>query len=151
VIPAFEPDPGEGGRLHLPPGVHVATWQEVADRFGTNARRRKVLEGLLRSLRALRAAGCRRVYLDGSFVTSKEHPGDFDGCWDDTGVDYDRLDPVLLDFKNRRAAQKAKFDGEMFVATGQADPMGTLFLDFFQQDRDGRPKGIVEIDLESLP
>jgi hypothetical protein len=102
-------------------------------------------------LQALKAAVCTRAYVNGSFVTSKEVPGDFDGCRDDTGVDYDLLDPVLLEFARHRAAQKAKFDGEMFVANWGADPLGTLFLDFFQRDRDGRPKGIVQIDLESIP
>ena len=28
-------------------------------------------------MRDLRAAGCKRVYIDGSFITTKEHPGDF--------------------------------------------------------------------------
>jgi hypothetical protein len=151
VIPPFEAEPGEDGRLQLPPGVHLASWEEIAQRFGTNERRREILRGLLRALQALRAAGCTRAYLDGSFVTSKELPRDFDGCWDDRGVDYDRLDPVLLEFADHRAAQKAAFDGEMFVASWQADPLGTLFLDFFQRDRDGRAKGIVEINLETLP
>jgi hypothetical protein len=151
VIPPFEDEPGEEGRLQLSPGVHLATWEEVAARFGSNPRRREILDGLLRALRALKAAGCSRVYVNGSFVTSKERPGDFDGCWDDTGVDYDLLDPVLLEFADHRAAQKAKFDGAMFVANRGADPLGTLFLDFFQRDRDGRPKGIVQIELESIP
>jgi hypothetical protein len=151
VIPPFDPAPGEGGHLQLPPGVHVGTWQALAQRFGGNERRRGILQGLLLALQVLKAAGCTRAYIDGSFVTSKELPGDFDGCWDDTGVDYDRLDPVLLDFTNRRAAQKAKFDGEMFVANVEADPLGTLFLDFFQRDRGGRAKGIVQIDLERIP
>lgn len=151
MIPPFEDEPGEGGGFQLPPGIHLAGWPELTTRFGGNPRRRKILGGLLRALQALKAAGCTRVYVDGSFVTSKELPGDFDGCWDDTGVDYDRLDPVLLEFANRRAAQKAKFDGEMFVANWSADPLGTLFLDFFQRDREGRPKGIVQIDLESIP
>ena len=57
---------------------------------------------------------------------------------------------MLLEFADHRAAQKTKFDGEMFVANRQADPLGTLFLDFFQRDRDGRAKGIARIDLESL-
>ena len=39
----------------------------------------------------------------------------------------------------------------MFVASSQADPLGTLFLDFFQHDRNGNAKGIVQIELESLP
>jgi len=47
---------------------------ELVERFGTNERRREILAGLLRALQALKAAGCRRAYVDGSFVTSKEVP-----------------------------------------------------------------------------
>jgi hypothetical protein len=147
VIPPFETDPGEDGRYQLPPGIHVATWPELVERFGTNQRRREILAGLLLALQALKAAGCQRVYVDGSFVTSKEMPGDFDGCWDHTGVDFDTLDPVLLDFDGHREAQKAKFEGEMFIA----DAPGNRFLEFFQLDRNGRPKGIIQINLADIP
>ena len=45
-------------------------------------------------MRDLRAAGCKRAYIDGSFITTKEHPGDFDACWDLDGVDFDVIDEV---------------------------------------------------------
>lgn len=64
----------------LPPGIHKAAWREVVVRFGTTRHRRKLLGGLKRALKTLRAAGCRRVYIDGSFVTAKSKPGDFDAC-----------------------------------------------------------------------
>ena len=51
---------------------------------------------------------------NGSFVTTKEQPGDLDGCWEVDGVDPDKLDPVLLEFVNRRTAQKAKYHGELY-------------------------------------
>ena len=102
-------------------------------------------------MEALRVAGCRRAYVDGSFVTAKEVPGDFDGCWEAVGVDAGALDPVLLDFRHPRAAQKAKYRGEMFVANSAATPAGTRFLDFFQIDKDtGNAKGIVALDLGAL-
>jgi hypothetical protein len=92
------------------------------------------------------------LYLNGSFATAKAVPGDFDGCWDAAGVDAALLDPVLLDFRNRRAAQKAKYGGELFIASLPATPAGTVFLDFFQRDKaTGDPKGIVAIDLGGLP
>ncbi|MFY9512886.1 MAG: hypothetical protein WAQ05_18120 [Rubrivivax sp.] len=109
------------------------------------------MDGLLDALRLLRAAGCRRVYLDGSLVTSKLEPGDFDACWGAAGVDFDRVDDRLLTFDRGRATQKAAFLGELFIADSRADPHGTLFRDFFQIDRDGRRKGIVVIDLGELP
>ena len=96
------------------------------------------------------------LYLDGSFVTDKETvygapPGDFDGCWDPVGVDPMLLDPVLLDFTNKRAAQKAKFGGELFLSTAPASSIGPVFLDFFQVDKiTGAAKGILGLDLLQL-
>ena len=131
----------------LPPGVHTARWSEVVSRFGTNAHRLKLLKGLQRALQALRAAGCRTVYIDGSFVTAKKVPGDFDGCWDLGFVDPDLLDPILLTFDVGRRTQKQKYFGELFPAEMDA-VVGQSFLEFFQTDKTtGEPKGIVKLDL----
>ena len=135
----------------LPAGVISASWSEVVARFGTNKRRGELLKGLEDALCRLRDAGCSTVYLDGSFVTSKDHPGDFDVCWESSGVDFNVLDPVLLDFGHARAAQKARFKGELFPADTLEADSGKIFLDFFQRDRRGNPKGVVEIDLTTLP
>lgn len=143
MIPPLTPDG------LLPPGVHDTSWDELTDRFGTTRWRRQLIEGCRQAARSLAGAGCKTLYLDGSFVTEKEEPGDFDGCWDERGVDPSRLDPVLLRFDNGRAAQKAKYLGELFPASATADPMPPFraFLDFFQRDKDDRPKGILSIDL----
>lgn len=151
MIPPFSSAQDDAGHHPLPPGIHLATWTEVAQRFGTGPTRTQILDGLLLALRALEAAGCKRVFIDGSFVTSKPVPGDFDGCWDPEGVRFNDLDPTLKDFSNKRAAQKSKFLGEMFLSTSPANALGQRFIDFFQRDRDGQPKGIVQINLEDLP
>lgn len=133
---------------NLPEGVHGASWQEVLERFGWNSHRKRLLAGLKNALQSLKTAGCRRVYIDGSFVTNKELPNDFDCCWEEEGVNGELLDPVLLIFDKKRATQKAKFLGELFPAhaPGSRDK---FFIDFFQQDRNtGEPKGIVSIDLQ---
>ncbi len=136
----------------LPPGIHLADWEEVYAMFGITPQRCRLLDGFRRAISALRNAGCKKVYLDGSFVTSKVSPGDFDACWDDTNVDFSLLDPILLTFANGRAAQKIKFGGELFPAGFIADPTsGSLFIDFFQIHKDtGAAKGIIAIDLERL-
>lgn len=113
----------------------------------------KLIDGLKVALESLKSAGCTRVYLDGSFVTEKERPGDFDACWDAEDVDFDLLaqnDPVLLTFGDGRAAQKKRYGGELFLADGQADAIGTLFREFFQLDQDGNAKGIIVVSLEEL-
>ena len=137
---------------NLPPGVHQATWQEFSDHFGTTPYRRRLLAGLKAALEALHAAGCRRAYINGSFVTAKRRPNDYDGCWDIDGVNPDRLDPVLLTFDRGRAAQKAKYQGELFPAQFREGGSGTTFLEFFQIDKEtGDPKGIIVIELQELP
>lgn len=113
---------------NLPPGVHETTWGEFVARYGITPYRLMLLAGLKMALDILHAAGCQRVYINGSFVIAKEVPGDFDGCWEVGGVDPDLLDPILLTFANRRAAQKAKYGGEFFPAESAADPFGTCFL-----------------------
>ncbi len=135
----------------LPPGIHWASWEEVEERLGTNEHRQALLVGLCAALVALAEAGCRTAYIDGSFVTDKARPNDFDVCWDPSGVDLDALEPVLLDLAHPRTAQKTRYGGELFpnvAQTGGAPP----FLEFFQVDRDsGGPKGIVAMDLRRLP
>ena len=64
----------------LPTGIHRATWHEVTARFGKTPWRRQLLDELGMAFDSLRRAGCRTVYIDGSFVTSKEIPNDFDAC-----------------------------------------------------------------------
>lgn len=44
-------------------------------RLAFNPRRRRLLAGLREACDILAEAGCRLVYLDGSFVTTKQHPG----------------------------------------------------------------------------
>ncbi|MYC08219.1 MAG: helix-turn-helix domain-containing protein [Chloroflexi bacterium] len=63
------------------------------------------------ALENLRDAGCQTAYIDGSFGTDKEHPNDYDACWEEAGVDPYLLDPVLLTFDLGRATQKAKYLG----------------------------------------
>ena len=142
MIPQFDADG------LLPPGIHWATWDEVTATFGNTPWRRRLLDGLKMAIDNLRQAGCRTVYIDGSFVTSKEVPNDFDACWEEAGVTPELLDPVLLQFDAGRAAQKARYLGELFPASVGATVEGMSFLEFFQTDREtGGSKGIIAVDL----
>lgn len=149
MFPSFIEVPGAPYPV-LPPGIHWATMDEVAARFATSPRRVWLFEGLVQAVDALINAGCRRLYLDGSFVTAKESPGDYDGCWDPTGVVAAMLDPVFLDFSNRRESQKRKYRGELFVADMPNGLAGT-FLEFFQVEKHtGVMKGIVGLSLDQV-
>jgi len=132
----------------LPKGIYDATLNELKKHFVTNITRRKLFGGLLRMLKALKKVGCSFAYINGSFTTEKENPGDFDICWDTTGVDPDLIDPVLLEFHDKRRAQKMKYFGECFPTNIHAGD-GLSFLEYFQRDRfTGKVKGIIKIKLK---
>jgi hypothetical protein len=117
-------------------------WPEIVERFGSTPWRQSLLDGLLHALRLLKAAGCARAYIDGSFITAKEEPGDFDACWDAKGVDFDRVDERLLAFDRGRAAQKAAGAGGVYAGSGvrlRAADRGTLRARTSPAGRRARP------------
>lgn len=141
MIPPFDPVTGR-----LPDGEHVASWDELVDRLGWTPRRRQLLDGLAEAIELLTDAGCGRLWLNGSFVTAKDEPADFDACWDPDGVDLDALDPIFFDLASGRANQKARFGGELFPNVVESDS-GLVFADFFKNERDGGHKGIVVLPI----
>jgi hypothetical protein len=144
VIPAFD------DRGVLPPGIHDATWDEIAARFGGTTHRMEQLRGLRSALQDLRDAGCDRAYLDGSFVTDKAVPNDYDLCWEMAGVTISRLTAVLRDVRPPRAAQQARYRGDILPNVIES-LSGAPFVDFFQRDKAaGGVKGIVAINLKEL-
>ena len=74
------------------------------------------IEGLAAALRDLSAAGCRQVYINGSFVTAKEIPGDYDLCWSIAGVIPEKLNQALLDFSPKgRDIMKKKYKNNVLA------------------------------------
>lgn len=134
----------------LPRGIHPLTLSNFATLFVTTPVRRRQFQGMLSALKNLKRAGCRTVYIDGSYVTGKPSPGDYDACWEPEGVNVRKLDPVFLDFSDRRGNQKQKYRGEFFPSTLEAERLSArTFLEFFQVEKfTGRAKGIVSIDLQ---
>lgn len=135
----------------LPAGIHETTPDEVKAVFAKTPKRQTLFEGLKRALENLKTAGVSRVYLDGSFVTSKVEPNDVDGCWElHENIDLGRLDPVFLDFSDHRQTMKEKYSVEFFVADWVEAGSGLTFLEFFQLNRYDEPKGILMINLRKM-
>jgi len=149
LIPAFDPSTGA-----LPPGNHQATVEHIRKRLGFTPRRRWLLKGLRAAIEAFWAAGIEEIYIDGSFCTEKPDPGDVDGYWvePDEGV-YDRIDAYWIDFEPVLVPHLRKWKWRMWADYGveffihpamQATPeLG--FPEFFRQDRDGQPRGVIQV------
>lgn len=149
MIPSLVRLPGAPYAV-LPPGVHSATLAEVGHRYATNSRRKWLFEGLVEAAKALRSAGCATMFLDGSFVTDKEEPDDFDGYWDPSGVIPKMLDPIFMDFENDQAAQKEKYRGELFIAEEVGGPAESIKRAFRTDKFTGLEKGILRVKLRGI-
>ena len=149
VLPAFD------ANGNLPPGVYRVSMQEIRARFAWNATRRRLLDGLTRAVASLAAAGVRRVWIDGSFVTAKEEPNDIDGCWEPgPEVAADRLDPVFLDTTPPRKAMRREYGVDFLIAGTRLFDMaarGMTVESFFQFDRNLRRKGILLLEIGETP
>ena len=132
-IPAFD------DRGYLPPGVHSASLDEIADRFGRDTELRRVQMDSLRWLvDQARVAGIARVIVNGSFVTDALEPNDVDCLLlapPDLGPDDPALAELLTDLP--------------FISMQVVDQSGLdIFVNqFFATDRDAIPKGMIEIQL----
>ncbi len=138
----------------LPPGVHIVSLTEVETVFGrTNDRRRLLMKGLKKALSLFKAANVSKVFVDGSFTTDKDEPNDIDGCWSSIGVDELKLDTRFWDFESiddferKRHEIKNEFGIDFFIAEIIEGGSGKPFPEFFQTNRDGDPKGIIQINL----
>lgn len=134
---------------NLPQGVYKTTWKQFCKRFGHTEHRQSLIKSLASALKDLSAAGCKKVYINGSFVTAKEVPGDYDLCWSIDGVVPEKLNPTLLDFSPvGRAKMKDQYKGDLFPAETPEGASGKRFLDFFQIDKKTEePKGIISMEI----
>jgi hypothetical protein len=133
---------------NLPEGIHKCTIKEIEERFTFSDRRKELFSGLKQAVNNLDKAGVERVYIDGSFVTSKQEPVDIDGCWDaNSSINMDVLDQVFLNFDNNREAMKTNFGVDFFVSQTIENSSGVPFVEFFQTDRDGIKRGILLVEL----
>ena len=149
MIPSFDPATGA-----LRPGNHPATLEQIRKRLGFTERRRWLLKGLRCAADAFWAAGIREIYIDGSFCTEKPDPGDIDGYWvePDEGV-YDRIDPYWIDFelflvphvKKLKWRMWADHGVEFFIHPAMLAEPGIGFPEFFRKDRDGQPRGVIQV------
>jgi len=123
---------------NLPAGVHPCSIQELVNRFGGGSEERQAeISELVQFVEAAKAAGVRRLLVNGSFVTGKLAPNDVDVVIL-PGVDYPRqgqeldADELVWPFL------------QIIVAADDAD-FEAWAARQFATDKRKRPKGVVEI------
>lgn len=131
MIPSFDE------RGYLPPGIHPATVDEIAERFGKEAELRRVqMESVRWVLDLAKKAGVQRIVLNGSFVTDAMEPND--------------VDCVLLvgpGFPHDREAEGELLAGLPFLDIDlvRQDGWDEMVEEVFATDRQLHSKGMIEV------
>ncbi len=140
------PEFGHDG--YLPEGLYLSSEAEITFRFGTSTRtRRRLILRVRRWIYIASQVRARRLFIDGSFITSKLDPNDVDA-----------VILLPLDFDDQLAANSqaaleleemllTRRPEEIFAAEDETD--WNDWIEFFSRTReaDGRRKGLVEVEL----
>lgn len=134
----------------LPVGHHIATWEEVDKLFGGNAGSRRAnltrkLLDLCNALRSLNITG--KLVLDGSYISSKPEPGDFDVLLIGPPDIQARKD-IESELAHLLDAERAEKEGgyTLYYASSQS-PMLPLLYTLFDFSKENVPKGVLEVNI----
>lgn len=140
------PVPSLNDSGYLPAGDHPATWKEIEDAFTSSYGRRQLLSGLLYVVRELQAKGVKKIWIDGSFVTSKPRPRDIDVLYEvptnEDNSTWGLLSPV------RRHELKQNLRIDLWATPALQPPKLGLgnpipLHDLWATDRDNLEKGML--------
>jgi len=127
VLPEFTSE-GE-----LPAGVHLANWQEFQARFGAGTPRRSWLFRRFQALVELAASKRRRIFVWGSFLTTKPVPRDVATLLImDEDLEVERV-PVPAQVLFDSIHSKLMFEADVFwVRASIEEEVLQLWLDTYQ-------------------
>lgn len=145
MIPEFETNG------FLKEGIYETTFEEMENKLGFSKKRQKLLAAMKNLISYCRCLQCDILHIDGSFVSNKIAPADYDACWDTTAANRnDVLRVVEQSLLNSDSeTQKEDFGGEIYPAFDKSPfNHGQTILEYFQtiKDSDER-KGIIKLKL----
>jgi hypothetical protein len=124
---------------YLPPGVHLASLDEVAERFGQESKiRRAQMDSIRWLVEIAKKAGALRLITNGSFVTDAFELND---------VDCALL--LSVDFPRDQNAASELDEGLPFIDLSLAEAKEFVIMveELYATDLDAIPKGVIEIVL----
>jgi len=139
----------------LPEGHHAASLEEVQARFGGSpgTQRAAVMSKLSAWIASIKRKGLTgMLVLDGSFISSKAEPGDFDVLlvYDDQFEEVAEADAEAAALINYSACKSDGFDVLCFARASLDSPRGSLANPLEVWDFDGKTKsrkGVLEVRL----
>lgn len=137
----------------LPDGHHNATWDDIQEKFAgaPQTPRRAVYDRLCLWRDAARQVGLTgTLILNGSFISSRPDPGDFDTVfvYDEECEDILTNDPAARQLIDLKTCNANGDDVLAFARQNMIDYPQFYQIDCFDEDsRTGVVKGVLEVDL----
>jgi hypothetical protein len=140
----------------LPPGIHDVDPSELDNHFlsafGASRTRRTLIDGFQRYIEALKKYAVPfEIWLDGSFVTSKEDPNDIDLV---VFAPASELNALPLADQNSlrglfdRPSCKSVFGCDVLFAVAEDENTRSYWRGWYGYDREEQPKGIARVTLK---
>ncbi|MBU4602534.1 hypothetical protein KKA86_05495 [bacterium] len=130
---------------NLPAGVYKSSISCIENKFGTSSEERISLFNDFRKFLKMLSPfkkNIKRLILDGSFVTSKESPGDID-CIMIINNNFRFIPEIVEELGN----SKELYNIHLFMFEEKNIESCRGMLNFFSKDKDLKPKGIIEVIL----
>lgn len=130
---------------YLPEGIHKAFPVEIKRKFGIGSlKRRELFKNLRELIKLLRRhkQDISQFLLDGSYVTSKQEPGDID-CIIIVKHSFNFNSPEAEKFYNA----KSLFNAHVLFFIEEDSSKQQRAVNFFGHDRNQIPKGLLEVIL----
>lgn len=135
---------------YLPIRIHRATLEEIGERFGVGSPRRVFLwRQFVRLLETAKTTGhLRRFYIWGSFPSAKLNPADVDILL----VMSAEFESEKLAFSLQQAFNHVQahleYGCDVFWVRESINSVAfEMMLEVYQTDRDGQPRGILEVEV----
>jgi len=144
VIPDFE----DGD--NLPCGRHRCSWDELVERFGRGDARRWLCRQLRWILERAQRCGYLRVWVGGSFPTSKVAPGDLDLTFiTRVGVSKDNVPAECAELLDSSTSRQ-RFGHDFMFCVEDYELLDSLGDALGFDKRTGKDRGMLELDLRCL-
>jgi len=130
---------------NLPAGIYKSSIASIEKRFGLDSQKRislfKDLHNFIELITPFKT-NIKHLILDGSFVTSKEIPGDTDCIM--LIKNNTSFPPEIVD---KLVSTKNLYNLHLFIREERNIENYRNVLNFFSKNRDLKPKGVIEVIL----
>ena len=139
----------------FPPGIHDISESDLENHFlssfPSSSTRQRLISGLKKYLKRLKSIGVKfEIWIDGSFTTEKEDPGDIDLVVFGSTTELNHLTPpkksqlhALFD----RVSIKNAIGCDVLFAVAEDQNMRNYWRGWYGFDRNENPKGIARIEV----